>query len=257
MKRLLLAIAAFTLSGSAVAAGGHALPYSYTPDTTNPASLQRGVRDFMAYCSGCHSMKYLRYNRIGQDLGISEELLKANLMFTSDKLGDQVISAMPADQSKAWFGQTPPDLTLETRARGADWVYSYLRTFHVDTKRPMGVNNLVLPGASMPHVLWSLQGWQVKEEPAHEGQAQAQGGHSAGPPLKLVQQGSMTEDEYARFVGDLVNFMAYAAEPGKSARVSLGGKAILYLIVLLVLTYLLKKEFWKDIHDAPAKHKLP
>jgi ubiquinol-cytochrome c reductase cytochrome c1 subunit len=249
MKRLLIAAAGLLLSGAAAASGGHALPYEYTADTSNLASVQRGARDFMAYCSGCHSMKYLRYNRIGQDLGIPEDLLKSNLMFTSTKVGDQIVSAMPADTSKGWFGQTPPDLTLETRARGASWVYSYLRSFYVDKSRPLGVNNLVLPGASMPHVLWELQGWQVKEE-AHEGgehaEAHGEGHHAA--PFKLVQEGSLTPDQYEKFVGDLVNFMSYAAEPGKSHRVAVGGKAIAYLLILLVLCYLLKKEFWRDIH---------
>ncbi len=247
MKRLAKVLTAFAgvmLSGAASAAGGHALPYEYNADVSNVASLQRGARDFMAYCSGCHSMKYLRYNRIGKDLQIPEDLLKSSLMFTSDKVGDQIHSAMPVDKAKTWFGQTPPDLTLETRARGVSWVYSYLRTFYVDPKRPLGVNNLVLPNASMPHVLWSLQGWQVKVE--HEGEHAAEGHH--GAPLKLVQQGSMTPDEYERFVGDLVNFMAYAAEPGKMHRTAVGYKAMVYLIVLLVLCYLLKKEFWRDIH---------
>lgn len=244
--KLLLAVAGLLMSGAAGAAT-HALPYTYQADTSNLASLQRGARDFMAYCSGCHSMKFLRYNRIGQDLQIPEELLKSSLMFTSTKVGDQIHSAMPADVSKAWFGQSPPDLTLETRARGPDWVYSYLRTFYVDTKRPMGVNNLVLPGASMPHVLWELQGWQVKEEAA-EGEHHGEGEGHHGVPLKLVQPGSLTPDEYEKFVGDLVNFMSYAAEPGKNARKSVGPNAIMYLLLLLVLCYLLKKEFWRDIH---------
>lgn len=258
MKRLLLAIAGLVLCGGASAAGGHALPYSYQADTSNLPSVQRGARNFMGYCSGCHSMKYLRYNRLGADLGIPEDLLKSSLMFTSEKPGEHIVSAMPADASKQWFGQTPPDLTLETRARGPSWVYSYLMTFYADASRPLGVNNLVLPGASMPHVLWELQGWQVKEEaPQAEGDAAAHEIEHHGPPLKLVQPGALGEAEYRKFVGDLVNFMAYAAEPGKAARVSVGFKAMLYLFVLLVLCYLLKKEYWKDVHDAPMKDKLP
>lgn len=248
MKRLakiLTAIAGLSISVAASASGGEALPYSYTPDASNQASLQRGARDFMAYCSGCHSMKYLRYNRIAQDLGIPVDLLKANLMFTSTAVGDQIHSAMPAEASKTWFGQTPPDLTLETRARGVDWVYSYLRTFYVDPARPLGTNNLVLPNASMPNVLWELQGWQVKEEA--QGDAHAEGGHH-GAPLKLVEPGKLSPAEYEKFVGDLTNFMAYAAEPGKTARVASGYKAMAYLLVLLVLCFLLKKEFWRDIH---------
>lgn len=245
-----VALAGMTLSGAAVAAGGGALPYTYVPDAGNLPSLQRGARDFMAYCSGCHSMKYLRYNRLGKDLGIPDDMLKANLMFTSDKVGEHIISSLPAADAKTWFGQVPPDLTLETRARGPSWVYSYLLSFYVDTARPMGVNNTVLPGASMPHVLAGLQGWQVKEEAVHaaEGAEAHAAPHAAGNGLKLAEQGTMTPEEYKKFVGDLVNFMAYAAEPGKTHRIAVGFKALIYLLVLFVLAYLLKKEFWKDVH---------
>lgn len=271
MKRLpfLIASAAagLTLSASVLAEGGHALPYSFKADSGNLASVQRGARNFMAYCSGCHSMKHLRYNRLGQDLQIPEAMLKANLMFTSDKVGDHILSSMPTDRAKAWFGQSPPDLTLETRARGADWVYSYLRTFYVDTTRPFGVNNIVLPGVSMPHVLWELQGWQVKEAAAegsgenaseHAGdraeghgepaKSEAAGHHGHGPGLALAQQGKLTPEAYEKFVADTVNFMAYAAEPGRAGRIALGFKALLYLSVLFVLAYFLKKEYWRDIY---------
>ncbi|HEX4871482.1 MAG TPA: cytochrome c1 [Nevskiaceae bacterium] len=244
MKRLLIALASLTLSATAQAAGGGPLPFSYEADTSNLASLQRGARNFMAYCSGCHSMKYLRYNRIGQDLEIPEALLKANLMFTSEKVGDHILTAMPGENAKTWFGQTPPDLTLETRARGTSWVYSYLKTFYVDPSRPLGVNNLVLAGASMPHVLADLQGWQVKKAVA-EGETPAAG---KAPVLELAVPGSLDAEGYDQFVADTVNFMAYAAEPGKSHRIDTGIRAILYLLVLLTLAYLLKKEYWKDVH---------
>ncbi|MGQ0620991.1 MAG: cytochrome c1 [Panacagrimonas sp.] len=248
IAKLGLLAASLVLSSAAMGAGGHALPYEFHADVTNLPSVQRGAKVFMNYCSGCHSMKFMRYGRIGQDLKIPEDLLKANLMFTSDKLGDQILSAIPSASAAGWFGQAPPDLTLETRARGESWVYSYLKTFYVDPSRPLGVNNLVLPGASMPHVLWELQGWQVKEE--HKAEATAEEDHGAhhGPPLKLVKQGSLSPDEYDKFVGDLVNYMAYAAEPGRAGRIALGSKAILFLLILLVLAYLLKKEYWKDVH---------
>ena len=264
ISKLAVAGLAFALSGAAMAAGGHALPYSYVADVDNLPSVQRGAKVFMGYCSGCHSMKYLRYSRVGQDLKIPEDLLKANLMFTSDKVGDQILSSMPKAEGAKWFGQSPPDLTLETRARGESWVYSYLKSFYVDPTRPLGVNNLVLPGASMPHVLWEQQGWQHKVEHAeHAGgeaasgekkeageraAAEAEGGHH-GPasPFELIQPGVLEPREYDKFVGDLVNFMAYAAEPGRSHRQALGIKAIVYLLILLVFAYLLKKEFWKDI----------
>jgi ubiquinol-cytochrome c reductase cytochrome c1 subunit len=246
IKKLAFAGLALVVSGASMAAGGHALPYSYKADVGNLPSVQRGAQAFMSYCSGCHSMKYLRYSRVGQDLNIPEDLLKANLMFTSDKTGDHILSSLKKEDGAKWFGQAPPDLTLETRARGEDWVYSYLRSFYVDPARPLGVNNLVLPGASMPHVLWEQQGWQAKAE-HKEGEA-ADGGHGKASPFQLVQAGTLDEDGYAKYVGDIVNFMAYAAEPGRSARVALGWKALAYLLILLGFAYLLKLEYWKDVH---------
>lgn len=249
MKRLILALAGLSLSASAIASSGTALPLEFKSDPGNIPSVQRGARNYMAYCSGCHSMKHLRYARIGQDLGIPDDLLKKNLMFTSDKVGDHIISSMPAAESVKWFGVTPPDLSVETRVRGADWVYNYLNTFYVDETRPLGVNNLLLPGASMPHVLGELQGLQVKASPkAAEGEAA--GGHAAheGTGLELAHKGTMTPEQYEKFTGDLVNFMSYAAEPGRAERLSMGPKVLLYLLVLTILCYLLKKEFWKDVH---------
>ena len=247
ISKLAVAGLALALSGAATAAGGHALPYSYVADVDNLPSVQRGAKLYMNYCSGCHSMKYLRYSRMGQDLQIPEDLLKANLMFTSEKPGDVIQTSMPKEEGAKWFGQTPPDLTLETRARGEDWVYSYLKSFYVDPTRPVGVNNLVLPGASMPHVLWELQGWQAKAEAPAEGEHHG-GGHGKHSPFTQIEAGTLSSDEYDKAVGDLVNFMAYAAEPGRSARQSLGVKAIAYLLVLLAFAYLLKKEYWRDVH---------
>ncbi len=246
ISKLAVAGLAFAVSGAAMAAGGHALPYSYVADVDNLPSVQRGAAAFMGYCSGCHSMKYLRYSRMGQDLKIPEDLLKANLMFTSEKVGDQIVSSLTKAEGAKWFGQAPPDLTLETRARGEDWVYSYLKSFYVDPARPLGVNNLVLPGASMPHVLWELQGWQKKAEAEHHAGGEA--GHGHASPFAMVQPGKLEPREYDKFVGDIVNFMAYAAEPGRSHRQSLGIKAIVYLLILLGFAYLLKKEYWRDVH---------
>ncbi|MGQ0528374.1 MAG: cytochrome c1 [Panacagrimonas sp.] len=245
MKKFALATLALSISGTALAAGGHALPFDYKADVSNLPSVQRGAQAYMSYCSGCHSMQFMRYSRVAQDLEIPEDLLRANLMFTSDKTGDVITSSMPKDAAAKWFGQAPPDLTLETRARGEDWVYSYLKSFYVDPARPLGVNNTVLPGASMPHVLWELQGWQVQAPADAE---HAEGGHGHASPFKQVQAGSLSEEGYDKFVGDLVNFMAYAAEPGRSDRQALGIKAITYLLILLGFAYLLKKEYWKDVH---------
>ena len=249
MKRLILALAGLSLSAAAIANEGAALPLEFKVDSGNIASVQRGARDFMGYCSGCHSMKHLRYSRIAQDLGIPEDMMKKNLMFTSDKIGDHIESSMPAEESKKWFGQTPPDLTLETRIRGADWVFNYLNTFYVDESRPLGVNNLVLPGVSMPHVLADLQGVQIKPEATKEAAAEGEHAeHEGGTGLVLAHPGKLSPEQYEKFTGDLVNFMAYAAEPGRAQRLSMGPKVLLYLLVLTILCYMLKKEYWKDVH---------
>jgi len=252
MQRIKTFLIAVALTATAPAfASGHPLPYKFEPDAANLQSAQRGARNFMNYCSGCHSMKHLRYGRLGQDLGIPEDLLKANLMFTSEKPGEHILSSMPAMESAKWFGQTPPDLTVETRMRGPDWVYNFLMTFYVDGAKATGVNNLVLPGASMPHVLGDLQGWQVKaeEHAAAEGGEGHEGGHGAhGPKFELVQPGKLSPDEYKKFVTDTVNFMYYAAEPAHNARIALGMKVMLFLVLFTILAYFLKKEWWKDVH---------
>lgn len=247
IKTFLMAVA-LTAAVPAFGSGGGALPFKFEPDSANLQSAQRGARNFMNYCSGCHSMKHMRYGRIAQDLGIPEDLLKANLMFTSEKPGEPIRSSMPAEEAAKWFGQAPPDLTVETRMRGPEWVYNFLMTFYVDPAKPTGVNNLVLPGASMPHVLGDLQGWQVKaEEHKTEGADAGHGGH-AGPKFELVQPGKLSPDEYKKFVADTVNFMHYAAEPVRNARVALGMKVMLFLLLFTILAYFLKKEWWKDIH---------
>ena len=247
MKRFVLSLIAVSFSGASVAAGGAAAPYTYEPDASNKASLQRGAKDFMAYCSGCHGLKYLRYNRLAADLEIPEDLLQKYLMVTSDKPGEHIVSAMP-ETSSAWFGQPPPDLSLTTRLRTPSWVYSYLLTFYLDDSKANGVNNLMLPGVSMPHVLWELQGWLEHEGAEAEADADHGGHHGPSVPLKQVTEGTLSEKEYQARVGDLVNFMAYAAEPGKADRLSLGFWVLCFLAVLFGWAYFLKKEFWRDVH---------
>lgn len=236
----------------AFASEGHELPFSYKSSTVNEASLQRGARTFMDYCSGCHSLKYLRYNRVAHDLSIPEDVVNKTMNFGGAKLGETMKSAMPAAQAEQWFGRTPPDLSLTARERGANWVYSYLLSFYADPSRPTGMNNLVLPGVSMPHVLAPLQGVQVKAEPTAEGEhaagheAEGHGGHKS--PLVLVQDGALTEGEYKDVVEDLTNFLVYAAEPGRNHRIAVGVGAMLFLALFTVLAYLLKVEYWKDVH---------
>ena len=219
----------------------------FREEVGNVASVQRGARDFMNYCSGCHSMKYLRYSRMGEDLNIPEDLLKKNLMFTSEKPGDSIASAMP-EVSKDWFGRQPPDLSLETKARGSDWVYTYLQSFYLDPKRPFGVNNDLLPGLSMPDVFGNLQGWQVKVEATKAEGENIKGAEESGPLFEIVQPGEMSPADFKEFSRDLTNFMAYAAEPVKSERQHYGLRVMVYLVVLLALCMMLKKEFWRDVH---------
>jgi ubiquinol-cytochrome c reductase cytochrome c1 subunit len=256
LKNSALLLAAALLAGPALASDEVMFPFKANPG--NRDSLQRGARNYMAYCSGCHSLKYLRYNRLGADLGIPEDMLKKYLMFTSEKPGDTILSSMPGpsadptqpSESENWFGKAPPDLTLETRYRGPDWVYSYLLSFYLDPKRPTGVNNTMLPNAAMPHVLGDLQGWQKMKGAEHEGAGEAreeEGEHKA-KGFDLVQPGRMKPDEYKAFVGDLVNFMVYAAEPGRNGRVALGWKVLIYIVIFGICCFLLKKEFWKDVH---------
>jgi ubiquinol-cytochrome c reductase cytochrome c1 subunit len=243
---VLITIALLSAGAAAMAdeEGGIALEPAGT-DIKNTESLQRGARDFMNYCSGCHSLKYLRYNRLGTDLKIPESELAANLMFTSDKAFDTINSAMPKD-SEAWFGKQPPDLSLIARARGTDYLYSYMKGFYVDKTRPWGVNNLYLPSAAMPDVLAQLHGLQ---KPVFKNVPDANG--SARMVLVGVESmtpGALKPEEYDQFVRDIVNFLDYAGEPVKDKRQSMGVFVTLFLLVFFVFAYLLKKEYWKDVH---------
>jgi ubiquinol-cytochrome c reductase cytochrome c1 subunit len=214
-------------------------------DIANTESLQRGARNFMNYCSGCHSLKYLRYNRMATDLKIPESELAGNLMFTSDKAFDTVNSAMPKD-SEGWFGKQPPDLSLIARARGVDYLYSYMKGFYVDKTRPWGVNNLYLPSAAMPDVLAQLHGLQkpvFKNEPDEHGSARM-----VLVGVDTMTAGALKPEEYDQFVRDIANFLDYAGEPVKGKRQSMGIFVTLFLLVFFVFAYLLKKEYWKDVH---------
>ena len=211
-------------------------------DVSNTPSLQRGAKYFVNYCLSCHSAQYSRFLRVGTDLGLSPELVEKYLIFTDAKVRDHMKAVMTPSDAKEWFGAAPPDLTLMARAKGPDYVYTYLRSFYLDDSRPFGVNNLVLHNASMPHVLWRLQGWQIPEyEEEH--------GHTTIKGLTPVKgSGLLTPEEYDAVVADLVNFMAYLSEPAQLERKKIGIWVLLYLAVLGVLAYLLKKEYWKDVH---------
>lgn len=215
-------------------------------DVANIASLQRGARNFVNYCMGCHSVRYVRYNRLGADLGLTEAQVIENLMFTGERPHDTLRVSMRPEDAKRWFGTTPPELTLIARARGTDYLYTFLKSFYLDPKRPTGVNNLVLPGTSMPHVLWELQGYQ---QAVYDGESDAKHNavHKKFKGFELAQKGQLTPQEYDQFVRDTVNFLDYIGEPMQMQRRSLGLRVLGFLFVFFLFAYFLKKEYWKDV----------
>lgn len=211
---------------------------------SNVASLQRGVRNFVNYCQGCHSAKYVRYNQLAKDLGMTEEQVIKNLMFTAAKPTETMDIAMREADAQRWFGQAPPDLSLMVRAKGADYIYNFLRDFYLDPTRPTGVNNLMLPNTSMPDVVWELQGLQKATfEDVHKNGTQQE--ELTG--FQLVSPGTMTPEKFDEFVRDTVNFLAYIAEPVKLERQRLGILVVAFLLVFALFAYLLKLEIWKDV----------
>ncbi|HHJ14769.1 MAG TPA: cytochrome c1 [Gammaproteobacteria bacterium] len=246
MKNKLIAILLSVAPMLALASGGEVHLDKAQIDPGNKESLQRGARTFVNYCLSCHSARYQRYNRMARDLGIPEDMVLENLMFTGEKIGDTMDVALKPDTAKTYFGAAPPDLTLIARRRGVDWIYTYLRTFYLDDSRPFGVNNLVFDKVGMPHVLWELQGWQ---KPVYETETDSEGHeHKKVVGLELAVPGKLSPAEYDRTVRDLVNFLAYMGEPIKLERQALGVKVLIFLFVLFIITYLLKKEYWKDVH---------
>jgi len=213
-------------------------------DVANVASLQRGARNFVNYCMGCHSAKYVRYNQLARDLGMTEEQVIGNLMFGAARPTETMGIAMRPADAERWFGIAPPDLSLLARSKGPDYIYNFLRSFYVDPARPTGVNNIMLPNTAMPHVLWELQGMQTGkfEEEKRDGVT-----HRVFREFKEVSPGTLKPEAYAEFVRDTVNFLDYIAEPMKLKRQSLGILVIAFLLVFGVFAYLLKQEIWKDV----------
>ncbi len=233
MKKLLCAVGLLLALLPALTMANEEITLDKAPiDASNQESLQRGARTFVNYCLNCHSANYMRYNRL-MDIGLTEKQIKDNLLFAGDKVGDTMKAAIDKKDAKVWFGVTPPDLSVEVRARGVDWLYSYMRSFYRDSERPTGWNNVVYDKVAMPHVFWQLQGEQSFDHETHK--------------LTLTKPGLVTLAEYDTLVADLVNYMAFMAEPAKAKRQHMGWFVLLFLSVLLVLTYKLKKEFWKDI----------
>lgn len=251
MKNLFLAFL-LTLTPLMVHAAGSSVPLEKAPvDVFDTESLKRGAKHFADYCYSCHAAKFMRFNRIGKDLGLDEAELRDMFIFTRDdkgvptKIGETMRVAMSDDFAKMAFGTTVPDLSLTARALGADWVYTYLKSFYLDPYRPTGMNNVVFPDVGMPNVLAPLQGLQkaVYKTEKH-GDVEVE----VLDRLEMVQPGSMSKEEFDQFVGDLVNFMVYMAEPVQAERRTLGWKVLLFLAIFFVFAYLLKKEYWKDVH---------
>jgi len=245
MKKIFLLLS-LTWPLIGLTAGGNKLAYDIEVDSTDVHSLQRGARIFVNYCMGCHSASYMRYNRMGKDLGISEDVLRENFMFGVTKSGSTMDIAMKSSDAEKFFGVAPPDLSVIARSRGEDWLYSYFMTFYRDPDRPFGVNNLTFKDVAMPHVLWELQGIQ---EPVTNTVMQDDGTEiEMIERLELVTPGKLKPGQYEATVYDLVNFLDYLAEPAKFKRHKLGVWVIVYLFCFLVLAWMLKKEYWKDVH---------
>ncbi|NMP15746.1 MULTISPECIES: cytochrome c1 [unclassified Thalassotalea] len=251
MKKTLIALLAL-VPVLAFAAGPNIPLDKANNDLTDKQSLRNGAETFMNYCLGCHSLQYQRYNRTFADLEIDEKEGIETLMFTGEKVGDHIVNTMPAKEAAAWFGAAPPDLTLVTRYKkgGADWLYTYLRSFYADENRPFGVNNAVFKDVGMPHVFQQLQGVQ---ELSDDAKAMLQLPSTEQRPLTsadlvLTQPGQLTPQEYDTLVRDLANFLEYTGEPVKVERKRLGYWVIGFLFILFVLSYLLKKEYWRDVH---------
>ena len=208
---------------------------AFEPDLTNLPSLQNGFKLYANYCLGCHGLQYQRYGRTADDLGVPRELAHESVVFTGQKIGELITTSMDPDQAKSWFGATPPDLTLEARLRSPEWIYNYLKTFYVDDSRPLGVNNGVYPNVGMPNVLLSLQGVQRYDR-------------ENGKLLVEEGSGSMNAEEFDAAIYDLSNFLYYVGEPSRLERQRLGIYVLLFLVILGTFTFLLNREFEKDVH---------
>ncbi len=229
-------------------------------DLRDQAALQDGAKTFANYCMGCHSAQYQRYERVANDIGIPHDLMMENLVFTGAKIGDHMKIGMRPDDAKVWFGAAPPDLTLVARVRGADWLYTYLRTFYEDATRPLGANNKLFPNVGMPNVLADLQGRQVigcKQVPLRDDSHKVVYDPLTAKPVTkesceeltiVPNTGKQTTEEFDTTVRNLVTFLAYSADPNKLESQRIGMYVLLYLAFFFIFAYLLKREYWKDVH---------
>jgi ubiquinol-cytochrome c reductase cytochrome c1 subunit len=244
---------ALLLGAGAISAneGGHAgWQRAADNEISNLPSLQRGAQNFMSYCSGCHSLKFVRYSRLAEDLKIPDSLRDTYLVKPGSKFSDYITASMPAADAQEWFGKPPPDLSLVARSRGSDWIFNFLTTFYADpNSRQTGVNNLQLPGTAMPHVLASVQGvknavWTAVEHKGEDGKA------TVTPEFKAFEPGvvgSLNDEKYDEFARDIVNFLQYASDPTQVERQGMGIWVVLFLLMFTGIAYMLKKEYWKDV----------
>lgn len=279
MKKIMVLILFAVLMPTSVWANGPSVELkSADVDLGNEASLQRGAKYFVNYCMGCHALSYNRYTRVAADIGLTEDQVKDNLIFTTDEKGDPtkvgalMKNAMTKSYGSTAFGTNPPDLSVISRVHGADWLYTYLNSFYLDSSRPMGINNTVFKDVGMPHVLWELQGWQEAvyrydvvshghaiasfdnevEAKAHAKEHGTEGHHlevaKVIDHLALVEPGKMSPAEYQQATRDIVNFLQYAGEPAQLSRYKVGFYVLLFLALLFVPAYMMKRDYWKDIH---------
>ncbi|MFW5443327.1 MAG: cytochrome c1 [Methylococcaceae bacterium] len=240
MKKIIYTLLLF-LPLSVFAAGNGVKLQSVDIDLADFASIQRGAKHYVTYCLGCHSAKYMRYKRIAMDLEIDEKIVLKEIAPEGANIYDQMHTAMNAHDSKKWFGIVPPDLSLIGRSRGGDWLYSYLKGFYVDPSKPLGINNTVFKDVGMPNVLWSLQGTQTAIiENVH--------GQEVVTYLKLKNDGTLSAKEFDKMITELVNFLVYVGEPVQLERQRMGKFVLFFLLMFTVIAYLLKKEYWKDVH---------
>ncbi|MBS3952300.1 MAG: cytochrome c1 [Methylomicrobium sp.] len=240
MNKLLTLFLIFMLPFTVLASEGLQLQKADI-DLTNNASLERGAKHFVTYCLGCHSAKHIRYLRIAIDFDLKEDKVLKEIAPLGANIYDKMTSAMNAHDAEKWFGIMPPDLSLIARSRGEDWIYSYLKGFYTDKSKPLGVNNTVFPDVGMPNVLWQLQGEQT---PVYKNVD----GREVIEKLSIKEAGQLSEKEFDTMINDLTNFLVYVGEPVKLERERMGKYVLFFIFMIFILSYLLKKEYWKDLH---------
>ena len=240
-RALLLACLGLAPAALPAADAGPRPGYAVQVDLTNRAALQRGAKYFVNYCLGCHALAHSRYRRVGEDLGLTDAMVRDNLVFTDRRVGETMEVAMDRGDAERWFGAAPPDLSVLARQKGADYIYQFLMTFYRDETRPWGVNNWRFPNTAMPHVLWREQGLQEAETRAVDGREAVVG-------LVPGRPGRRSPEEYREMASDLTTFLVYVSEPVRLTRESAGVWVLSFLLLLIVLTYFLKREYWRDVH---------